>query len=414
MDHTPPGNPAKVGPRPFSALYSRDFRLFWVGQLISFSGTWMHSTAQGWLVYSLTKSPLYMGLVAAASSLPVLLFSLIGGAVADRFRKRNVLLLTQGLSMLPALAIGVLTSMGVITVWHVMALVFSLGIINAFDIPTRQAFLIEMVERGHLLNAIALNSAAFNAARIIGPVMAGMAIANLGVAACFYLNALSFLPVIAALSLMRSRGEARTGGGSLFGDISEGVRFVRGEPLALMPVLLVASFSIFGMPFVTLLPVFAGEVLNVGAKGLGFLAGAAGAGAFTAALIIAFGAVKRERALMAASSMVFPAALFAFSVSGDFRFSMAALAVVGWAAVSLLALANSTIQHCAPDALRGRVMSFYTVVFLGMAPLGNFLMGAVADLIGTPQAVSLASTLCLIASIIIFMVFGGKSPEGRG
>lgn len=392
---------------PFSAFYFRDFRLFWIGQLISFSGTWMHSTAQGWLVYSLTKSPFYLGLVAAASSLPILFFSLIGGAVADRFQKRNLLLLTQALSMIPAFLIGLLTSMGVITVWHVMALVVLLGTVNAFDMPTRHSFMVEMVKKGNLLNAVALNSAAFNAARMIGPVIAGMTIAYIGIPACFYLNALSFIPVIIALSMVKARGEAKPGkGGSLLKDISEGMRFIRREPGVMRPVLLVATFSLFGMPFVTLLPVFAEEILNVGVKGLGFLAASAGVGAFTSALVLAFrGDIKEKHRLMSLSSTIFPISLFAFSVSKDYHLSLALLVVAGWAVVNLLATANISIQLMSPDSMRGRVMSVYTLVLLGMTPIGNSVMGIVADTIGTANAVSMASTVCLLVSLAIVSGF---------
>lgn len=403
-----PGGKFEVGhvPRPerFAALYIRDFRLFWMGQLISFSGTWMQTTAQGWLVYSLTKSPFYLGMVAAASSLPIMLFTLIGGAVADRFRKRNMLLVTQGLSIIPAVMIGLLTSFGVVTVWHVMVLAVFLGTVNAFDIPARQSFLVEMVREGNLLNAISLNSAAFNGARIIGPVIAGMIIAQIGLAACFYLNALSFLAVIIALSMVKTTGERRMASGSIIKEIKEGVRFIRLAPEVRRPILLVAAFSLFGIPFVALLPVFAEDVLGVGAKGLGFLIGSSGVGALTAAVILAFkGEIGQKHRLMGLSSVVFSIFLFVFSLSGDYYLSMASLLVVGWAVVTFLALANSSIQLSTPNGMRGRVMSVYTMVFLGMTPIGNSVMGTVADLIGTANAVSAASAICLGASLIILI-----------
>jgi MFS family permease len=401
-----PGGKFEVGhvPRPerFAALYIRDFRLFWMGQLISFSGTWMQTTAQGWLVYSLTKSPFYLGMVAAASSLPIMLFTLIGGAVADRFRKRNMLLVTQGLSIIPAVLIGLLTSFGVVTVWHVMVLAVFLGTVNAFDIPARQSFLVEMVQEGNLLNAISLNSAAFNGARIIGPVIAGLIIAQIGLAACFYLNALSFLAVIIALSMVRTTGERRMASGSIIKEIKEGVSFIRLAPEIRRPILLVAAFSLFGIPFVALLPVFAEDVLGVGAKGLGFLIGSSGVGALTAAVILASkGEIGQKHRLMGLSSVVFSIFLFVFSLSGNYYLSMASLLVVGWAVVSFLALANSSIQLSTPNGMRGRVMSVYTMVFLGMTPIGNSVMGTVADLIGTANAVSAASAICLGASLII-------------
>jgi MFS family permease len=386
----------------FSALGFRDFRLFWFGQVISFSGTWMQATAQGWLVYSLTKSPYYLGLVAAAGSLPILLFSLIGGAVADRFRKRNLLLLTQALSIIPALLLGLLVSAGAVAVWHVVVMALFLGTVNAFDIPTRQSFLLEMVERGNLLNAIALNSAAFNGARIIGPVLAGMAIMHIGLAACFYLNALSFLAVIAALARMRTRGERKISGRGLLGEISEGMRYILGEPAVIRPMMLVAAFSLFAMPFIALLPVFAEEILGVGARGYGFLLASSGAGAFAAAVIIALmGDVKRKQRVMGIASVAFPVFLLVFAHSESFYLSMAVLTMAGLSLMCVLSMANSSVQLKAPDGLRGRVMSVYTVMFLGMIPIGNYIMGSVADIIGTVTAVKAASVICLAVSIVI-------------
>ena len=394
-------------PGRFSAFHFRDFRLFWAGQLISYSGTWMHSTAQGWLVYSLTKSPFYLGMVSAASWLPILFLSLVGGVVADRFRKRNLLLVTQALSILPALVIGILAAMGTVNVWHVMAMGMLMGLFNAFDIPARQSFLIEMVERKSLLNAIALNSAAFNGARIIGPVAAGLTIAYIGLAPCFFINALSFLAVIVALSMMKVKGLPGKKRESIIKEISDGVRFIRGEPDIMRSMVVVSTFSLFGLPFIALLPVFAEEVLNVGAEGLGFLAGAAGAGALSAAMMLAFrGDIKGKRRSMAIAAAAFPAMLLIFSLSTNYALSLAALLGVGFAIVSFLALANSSIQLMTPDGLRGRVMSVYTTVFLGMMPLGHSMMGTLASVIGTAKAVALGAGICLVVSVIILS--GGK------
>lgn len=268
----------------FSAFSFRDFRLFWFGQLISLSGTWMQSVAQGWLVYSLTKSPLYLGMVAAANSLPILLFTLIGGVIADRFPKRNILLLTQALSIFPALILGTLTALGITTVWHVALLAFFLGTINAIDLPTRQSFLAEMVGKGHIVNAIALNSAAFNGARILGPMIAGLTISYLGIPACFFLNAVSFLAVIAALWMMEIKGEMKTGSRGMLHDFMEGISFLRGRREIIHVVLLITVFSLVGLPYISLLPVFAAEVFQRGPQGFGFLVGASGAGALAAAL----------------------------------------------------------------------------------------------------------------------------------
>ena len=385
----------------FSAFSFRDFRLFWFGQIISLSGTWMQSVAQGWLVYSLTKSPLYLGMVAAAGSLPILLFSLIGGVIADRYPKRNLLLFTQALSIVPALALGLLTSAGMVTVWHVAALAALLGTINALDIPVRQSFLAEMVGKGHIVNAIALNSAAFNGARIIGPVVAGMAIAYLGIPACFYLNDLSFAAVIIALIRIQARGDTRARSHGMLNDFLHGLRFVVQCRDIRNVFFLIAVFSIIGLPYISLLPVFAAEVFHEGAKGLGFLVGASGIGALTAALgIAARGDIRNKTRFMAITGLCFSLALLAFSLSEIFWVSLIVIMACGWGMVSYLAAANSFIQIGVPDELRGRVMSLYSLVFLGTVPIGNAVMGIVADRLGTPRAVTASGILCLMAAAV--------------
>lgn len=399
----------------FPALYVRDFRIFWIGQLISFSGTWMQSTAQGWLVYSLTKSPFYLGLVATAASLPVLFFTLIGGVVADRLMKRRLLVITQTLSVLPAVALAVLVDLEIITVWQIIVFAALLGTVNAFDIPARQSFLIEMVEKGNLLNAIALNSASFNGARIIGPFIAGITIASIGVAACFYVNAVSFVAAIIALLMIRTESDAgkglhpgkepsRGGGSRLSGltqDLYEGLSFVKGERSVSRILLLVAMFSLLGIPHITLLPVFAEDILNVGPRGLGILAGASGVGALTAALFIAFkGEIEKKGRLMSVAGLIFGAALLFFSMSSNYLASAITLVFAGWGMVSFLAVANSFIQLRTPDMLRGRVMSIYAFVFLGIFPIGNVLMGSLAHVVGTGRAVSIGASLCLLAILL--------------
>ena len=385
----------------FSALHYRDFRLFWFGQLISLSGTWMQSVAQGWLVYSLTKSPFYLGLVAAAGSLPILLFTLAGGIVADRFRKRNLLLMTQALSIIPALVLGILTDFNLIAVWHVALMATLLGSVNAFDIPARQAFLVEMVGKSNLTNAIALNSAAFNGARMIGPVIAGMTIAYIGLPSCFYLNALSFFAVIIALSKINIRGEIKESSNGFIRDFTEGIQFMKSKPEIYRIILLIAVFSLIGIPYITFLPVFAVEVFRTGPKGLGFLVSAAGTGALTAALSLAFkGDIKEKNRFMSISALCFSFSLFAFSLSKNFYLSIVILIFIGWGIVSFLATVNSFIQLSVPDNLRGRAMSVYALVFLGTAPLGNSLLGVLADSFGTARAVSISAIFCIIASII--------------
>lgn len=384
-----------------SALYFRDFRLFWFGQLISLSGTWMQSVAQGWLVYSLTKSPFYLGIVAAASTLPILLFTLIGGMVADRFKKRNLIILTQALSIIPALMLGIFIDFKIITVYQVIVLAFFMGTVNAFDMPARQSFLVEMVGKGHLLNAIALNSAAFNGARIIGPVIAGLTIAYLGLPACFYLNAASFVAVIIALSLIKNRGEITATSKGFLKDFSEGFHFIKAQKDILYIIILISVFSLFGIPFTSFLPIFAEEIFNAGPKGLGLLVSATGLGALSAAIIIAVkGDTGNKWRYMSVTGMCFSLALLAVSISKIFWLSLLFLVFTGWGIVSFLTTANSFIQLSTPDNLRGRVISVYSLVFLGFAPIGNFLIGILSHSLGTTNAVSISAVICIIASIL--------------
>ena len=388
-------------PRSFSALGVRDYKLFWFGQLISLSGTWMQSVAQGWLVYSLTKSPFYLGIVAAAGSLPILLFTLGGGIAADRFRKRNLLLLTQALSILPALLLGILIDINMAAVWQVALIAAFLGTVNAFDIPARQSFMAELVGKENLTNAVALNSAAFHGARMIGPVIAGIAIANVGLSACFYLNAVSFLAVIVALSKIRTVGEVKISSQGILRDLIEGIQFMRNKPEIYRIIIMIAIFGLLAMPFVTLLPVFAVEVFKTGSAGFGFLVGATGAGALSAALFLALkGDIENKNRFMAVAAFCVSVPLLFFSLSGHFYFSLTTLFVIGWGLVSFLATANSFIQLSAPDNLRGRAMSVYTFVFLGTAPIGNSLMGTVADFIGAAHAVSISALICILVSAV--------------
>jgi MFS family permease len=393
----------------FSALSYRDFRLFWFGQIISITGTWMQSVAQGWLVYSLTKSPFYLGMVAAAASLPILLFTLPAGVLADRLPKRNLLLYTQAFSVVPALMLGILTSLKVIAVWQVALLAAVLGSINAVDIPTRQSFLAEMVGRGQVANAIALNSAAFNGARIIGPMIAGAVIASMGIPACFFLNALSFGAVILALSKMQTKGEMRVKSEGMIKDFRKGIGFVRGNREIVAVITLIGVFSLAGLPYISLLPVFAGGIFHRGATGYGFLLGASGIGALTAAVgIAARRSIQNPLKMMSVAVLFFSIALLAFSVSRVFWVSLMIIMIGGWGMVSYLALANSFIQMSVPDELRGRVMSVYSFVFLGTVPIGNAIMGSVADRIGTTNAVTVGGTICIAAAALFARKYGKK------
>ncbi len=297
--------------------------------------------------------------------------------------------------------LGILTSLGIIKVWHVALFAAILGTINSVDIPTRQSFLIEMVGKGHIVNAIALNSAAFNGARIIGPTIAGMSIAYLGIPACFFINALSFLAVIVALSRMNIKGEIKVKSEGVLRDFMNGMRFIKGNREIIRVIKLIAVYSLVGLPYITLLPIFAAEIFHEGAQGLGFLVGASGIGALSAALgIAAKGNIENKTKFMSVAGLCFSFALFLFSISKTFWVSLIIIMVGGWGMVSYLASANSYIQVSVPDDLRGRVMSVYSFVFLGTVPIGNAIMGMIADLIGTTNAVTLAGITCIIASAV--------------
>ncbi|MBI5195973.1 MAG: MFS transporter [Nitrospirae bacterium] len=407
--------------KPFSALTYRNFRLFWIGQVISLTGSWMQSAAQGWLVLKLTDSPFYLGLAGMAGGLPIILFSLAGGVAADRFSKRNMLLLTQVMFTALTLMLAVLVSAKIINVWHVLFFSFLIGMVSAFDIPARQSFLMEMVGKESLLNAIALNSAAFNGARVIGPAIAGFLIGYLDIAVCFYINAVSFIAGIISYLRMRpdemktvEPPEAKLSlpGKRLFTDIfqefKEGIKYIFTEPKIYTLIVFVAITSLFGFPYITFLPVYARDILKTGATGLGVLMGSAGAGAFTGAVGLALKEdFKRKGMLFAAAGITFPVALLLFSYSETPWFSSLMLFLVGWGAISQMATANSMLQITAPDRLRGRVMSAFTLMFLGMAAVGNFIVGSIAHRIGTQNAVATGAVLCLFGIVLLLW----KKPE---
>ncbi|HSW63840.1 MAG TPA: MFS transporter [Dissulfurispiraceae bacterium] len=398
----------------FPALAFRDFRLFWCGQAISLSGTWMHSVAQSWLVYSLTHSPLYLGLIASLSSLPILLFTVFGGMVADRYPKRTILIITQFLSAVPAVFVAVLADLAIIKVWHVGAAALFLGIINAFDVPTRQSFLAEVVDRSAITNAIALNSAAFNGARILGPMIAGFVIAQVGIPACFYLNALSFIAMLFALFHIKARGVLPQEGKGLAQDMAAGWRFVVREPSVFPIMALIAVFSLFGIPYITLLPILADDVLGAGVTGLSMLVASAGAGSFVAAIAMALrGDIAGKKKFMPLSAIVFSVAITLIPFSENLHISTVLIWFAGWGVVSFLATANSFIQHAVPDALRGRVMSLYTLVFLGLAPIGNSMIGILAHAFGTLFSLKLTGIICIAASALLVYTFRRSHQEVR-
>jgi MFS family permease len=386
--------------RSLGALTHRNFRFFLLGQGVSLIGTWMQSVAQGWLVLTLTNSPFFVGLVAGLGSLGVLAFTLYAGVVADRRDKRRLVVLTQSLSMVLAFALAALVWTHVVTVWHVLALATMLGIVNAFDIPTRQAFMVELVGKEDLMSAIALNSSMFNAARIVGPAIAGALIGAVGVATCFALNGVSYVAVIAGLVAMRlPRFEPRPATGSVWLGLREVVAFLRSDRRVETLVVLTAVLSVFGFPFLVMMPVFARDVLHVGAAGYGALTAAVGGGGMLGALVIAVNSrrIVRRGRLMAFGGVAFGLLVLSFAWSRSFVLSLVLLALAGCAMIVNNALTNTMLQTSVPDHLRGRVMGFYSFVFVGLAPLGAFQAGALAERFGAPWAVGTGGLICALA-----------------
>ncbi len=380
----------------FRALRHRNFRLFWTGQLVSLIGTWMQSAAQGWLVHRLTHEPIWLGLTGTATFLPVFLFSFLGGVAADRLPKRTLIIATQCVALSLALVLSILTFTNTVTVYHILVIAFLLGTVNAFDMPARQSFVFEMVGDDDLINAVALNSSVFNTARVVGPAVAGLLIATTGEGVCFLLNGLSFIPVIIGLLAMRLPPHPSRTHRPVMQELREGFGFVLRTPRVRTLLQAVAVTSIFGMSFTVLLPVFAENVLGRGAGAYGLLMGAVGLGAVTGALRLAGRtSTKGSGRLIAIGMTVFGLALFCFSYSKSFPLSELLLFFVGGAMITQLATTNTLLQRTAPDAIRGRVLSAYTFVLVGLAPIGTFLYGLVAQKIGGPWAVRIGGVICL-------------------
>ncbi len=394
------------------ALRHRNFQLFFAGQLISLVGTWMQTVAQSWLVYRMTGSTLLLGTVGFASQIPVFLVAPIGGTIADRSNRHRVVIATQTVSMVLAFLLAVLTLTHRIQVWQIMVLAAGMGVVNAFDIPARQAFLMDMVGREDLMNAIALNSSMFNGARILGPAVAGIVVAWVGEGWCFFANAVSYIAVIAGLMMMKIEHPANLANqGSPIEHILEGFRFVLDAAPIRAILLLLGLVSLVGMPYSVLMPVFASDILHGGARELGMLMGATGVGALLGALSLA----TRERVkglgrIIGVCAAGFGASLILFAFSRIFWLSMILLVPVGFTMMVQMASSNTLLQSMVPDQLRGRVISVYSMMFMGMAPFGAFFAGAVANRIGAPWTVAVGGVACIAAAV----AFGLNLPNIRG
>ena len=393
------------------ALKHRNFQLFFSGQLISLTGTWMQTVAQSWLVYRLTGSSLLLGSVGFASQIPVFLMAPVGGMAADRFNRQRIVIATQVASMILAIVLALLTLTHMVKVWHIFVLAALLGVVNAFDIPGRQSFLVDMVGREDLMNAIALNSSMFNGARVVGPAIAGILVAKIGEGWCFFANGVSYIAVIVGLMLMRVDCPARSKSDSPLEDIIEGFRWVSQTGPIRALLLLLGVVSLVGMPYTVLMPVFADRILHGGAKGLGILMGFTGIGALFGALTLALRTgIKGLGKLVSICCAGFGISLIAFSFSKLFWLSAFLLIPVGFFIMLQMACSNTMIQAMVPDALRGRVMAVYSMMFMGMAPFGALLGGALADRLGAPITVATGG----LASIVGAIWFGKQLPVFRG
>ncbi len=393
----------------FRALNYRNYRLFFFGQGISLIGTWMQQIAMSWLVYRLTGSALILGIVGFASQIPAFIFTPFAGVLADRWDRHTILLLAQILSMIQAFILAFLIFTHTIAVWHIIVMGIFLGMINSFDIPARQSFVIDMVEKKEALgNAIALNSMMFNLARIIGPSVAGILIALAGEGICFLLNGISFLAVIACLLAMKLKVKEKTvyHKNMLYG-LREGFNYTFGfAPIRLILMLLGVS-SLLGTSYAVLMPVFAKDVLHGGPKTLGFLMAAAGAGALIGTLYLASRKViLRLSNIIPAASVIFSIGIIVFSFSTTLAVSLVVLIIIGFGFMVQMAASNTVLQIIVDDDKRGRVMSFYSLAFMGMMPVGSLIAGYLANKIGTPTTLMISGLCCTLASL----VFAAKVP----
>lgn len=393
------------------AFLHRNYRLFFAGQLVSLIGTWMQTAAQSWLVYRLSGSAELLGLAGFASQGPVFFLAQLGGAFADRHDRRFILVLTQTFSMVLAFILAALTLTGLIRVWEIFLLAGLLGVVNAFDIPTRQSFVVEMVGREDLQNAIALNSSMFNAARLLGPALAGVIIEAAGEGWCFLVNGVSFAGVIVCLLAMRlAAGQPAPRDGSLLQEVRRGLAFAFGARPIRDVMALIGMMSLLGMPYTVLLPIIADRRLGGGAAHLGLLMSAAGLGALIGALVLAARTgLTGIGARIARAVIAFGSLLMLFAWSHWFWLSAALLVLVGFCQMTHMASSNTLIQAMVPDRYRGRVMALYSMMFMGMAPFGALVSGLAAGMFGAPATIAAGGLACIAGGL----VFAARLPGLR-
>jgi MFS family permease len=395
----------------FASLRYPNYRLWFIGQMVSLVGTWMQSTAQGYLIYELTRSPAYLGYVSFVGGIPTWIFTLYAGAIADRIPRRTLLVIAQTAMMMLAFILAVLVFTGVVQPWHILVLSFLLGICNSFDAPARQAFILELVDRDVMTNAIALNATMFNSAVVVGPAVGGLAYAAFGPGWCFTLNGISFISVIIALVLMKLNPVARlTRKATAMSDIKEGLKYTLSNPTLVMLISNLSVTTIFGIGVATLIPAWAVNVLGGDAATNGFLVSARGLGALIGALMIASAGRARGRGrTWTYASIVLPLVMFFFVFVRWMPLVLLGMAGVGWGFVSLNNTTNAMVQSQVEDEIRGRVMGIYMLVFFGSMPLGSLIMGEMATLVGEPLTVLISAAILLIFALLVIW----RRPEMR-
>jgi MFS family permease len=388
----------------FRSLRHRDFAFFWTGNFLSNIGTWMQNLALGWLVLEITNSPFLLGLNGFLGSAPSLVFSLPGGAIADRLNRRNLMIITQTIMMVLALVLAVLTSFRIVRIQEILIISLLTGLASALNNPAYQAIVPDLVKREDLTNAVALNSAQFNMSRTIGPTLAGLTLGSLGAAGCFYLNTVSFLALIIALLAIRIPTRPVVEDASIWRTMVEGVRFVGRNQMIVLLLSVPAMLSWLGLPFVVLMPVFARDLLQVGPSGLGYLMAGAGIGAVVSALTLAAQAhVKRRRQFIFGCAGTFSLGLILLAVMTSFWWSFLLLIILGGTMVGALSLTNSTLQVTSPPEYRGRIMSMYNLAVIGISPLGSLQAGAVAEVWGVRTALAVGGAICLAYFLILLI-----------
>jgi len=385
----------------FASLKHYNYRLWFFGQMVSLMGTWMQSTAQGYLIYQLTGSPAYLGLVGFVGGVPAWLFTLFGGVIADRISRRTLMVITQSSMLVLAFILAILTFTNVVQPWHIIVLAFMLGIANAFDAPARVAFVLELVNREHMTNAIALNSTMFNIATVVGPSVAGLTYAAFGPAWCFTLNGISFIAVIIALLFMRIKPIVQPSRrATVLADLKEGLRYVFSHSLILSLIGSVGLVSIFGIGMLTLLPAWATDILHGDVTTNGWLISARGFGSLVSALMLAYLGSRRVRGkLWTVGTFIMPVMLFIFAWIRWLPLSLLMLVGIGWSFMMIMNNSNAMMQSQVPDHLRGRVMSVYTLIFFGAMPLGSLFAGTFAQKFSEPLTVMLGAIVLMVMAV---------------